>query len=129
MGVKEYLPGEWRLSVDSNKKSLKCVLLYNENEYSPIRIGHSIHVKEKHEEIKMVLSLLKYQEHNWIICVDLKTVNFLLVQQSGYTKYPCFLCLWDSRAKERDWVQRERPEREMLTVGKHKVIHEQLVDK
>ena len=39
------------------------------------------------------------------------------------------MCLWDSRAKEQHWVQRKWPEREMLTVGKHKVIHEQLVDK
>ena len=77
----------------------------------------------------MVLNLLKYQEHNWIICVDLKMANFLLGQQSGYTKYPCYLCLWDSRAKERHWVQKEWPELEMLTVGKHNAIHEQLVDK
>ena len=28
---------------------------------------------------------------------DLKMVNFLLGQQSGFTKYPCFLCMWDSR--------------------------------
>ena len=78
---------------------------------------------------KMVLNLLKYQEHKWIMCVDLKMVNFLLGQQSGYIKYPYFLCLWDSRAKERHWLQREWPKREMLTVGKHNVIHEQLVDK
>lgn len=26
-------------------------------------------------------------------------VNFLLGQQGGYIKYPCFLCLWDSRIK------------------------------
>ena len=128
MGVEEYLLGEWRLFVDTNKRSLKFVLLYNGSEYSPVSIGHSIHVKEKYKEIKMVLNLLKYQEQNWIICVDLKMVNFLLEQQSGYTKYLCFFCLWDSRAKERHWVQREWPEREMLTVGKH-VIHEQLVDK
>ena len=56
-------------------------------------------------------------------------VNFLLGQKSGYTKYSCFLCLWDSRAKERLWVQREWSEREMSTVGKHNVIHEQMVDK
>ena len=86
MGVEEYLLGEWRLFVDSNKESLKSVLLYNGNEYSPVPTGHSIHVKEKYKEIKMVLNLLKYQEHNWIICVDLKMVNFLLGQESGYTK-------------------------------------------
>ena len=31
-------------------------------------------------------------------------VNFLLGQQRGHTKYPCFLCYWDSRANEDHWV-------------------------
>ena len=37
-----------------------------------------------------------YDQSKWYICVDLKMVNFLLGQQSGF-KYPCFLCMWDSR--------------------------------
>ena len=86
MGVKEYLPGEWRLFVDSNIRNIKCVLLYNGHEYSLVPIRQSIHVRERYEEIKMVLNLLKYQEYYRIICVALKMVNFLLVQQSGYTK-------------------------------------------
>ena len=32
------------------------------------------------------------------LCVDLKMVNFLFRQQYGFTKYPCFLCMWDNRA-------------------------------
>lgn len=31
-----------------------------------------------------------YQEHRWVIWVDLKIVN-ILGRQSGYQKYPCFL--------------------------------------
>ena len=54
MGVEKYLPDEWRLFVDSNKKSPKCVLIYNRKEYSPDPIGCSIHVTQKQEEIKMV---------------------------------------------------------------------------
>ena len=68
MGVEEYLPGKWRLFVGSNKRSLKYVLLYNRNEYSPVPIGDSVHVKEKYEKIKVVLNLLKYQERNCIDC-------------------------------------------------------------
>lgn len=41
---------------------------------------------------------IKYNNQKWIICVNLKTVNFLLGQQPGYTEYPCLLCLWDSHA-------------------------------
>ena len=106
-------------------RSLKCVLVYNGKEYSPVPTGHSIHVKQKYKEIKMALKLLKYQEHNWIICEDSKMVNFLLGQQSDYPKYPCFLCLWDIfEHKEQHLVQREWPQHEMLSVGKYNVIHE-----
>ena len=76
MGVEEHLFGEWRPFLDCYKRSLKCALLYNGNEYSPVPIGHLIHVKEKYEEIKLALNLLKYQEH--------KNGKFLLAQHSGY---------------------------------------------
>ena len=107
MGVKNYVPDVWRLFIDSSKRSLKCLLLHNGNKYGSVPIGHSIHMKEKYEEIKTVLHSIKYHEHNWLICVDLKMVNFLLGQQSGYTKFPCFLWLWDSRAKHLHWVQKD----------------------
>ena len=71
MGLEEYLPREWRHFVDWNTGSLKYGLLYNGHKDSTVPIGHSIHEKEKYEEIKMVLNLLKYNEHNWIICVGL----------------------------------------------------------
>ena len=54
-------------------------------------------------------------------------VNFLLGQQSGYTKYPCFICLWDSRARSDHWVKKEWPERITLTVNECNVINEPLV--
>ena len=41
LGVNEYKPEEWRLFIDSSKRSLKCVLLHNSNMYVPIPIGHS----------------------------------------------------------------------------------------
>ena len=34
-------------------------------------------------------------------------ISILLGQQAGYTKYPCFLCLWDSRADELHYLQQE----------------------
>ncbi|CAM1323525.1 Uncharacterised protein at_DN2338, partial [Pycnogonum litorale] len=86
---------EWRLK-DSSKTSLKCVLLHNGNIYGSIPIGHC-KMKEEYVNIKIVLERLQYHVHGWVICVDLKMVNFLLGQQGAYTKYPCFLCYWDSR--------------------------------
>ena len=41
--------------------------------------------------------------------MDLKMVNFLLGQQSGYTKYPCSLCMCDSKAKNEHWARKEWP--------------------
>ncbi|KAI6649576.1 hypothetical protein LOD99_6742 [Oopsacas minuta] len=49
-------------------------------------------------------------------------------QQSGYTKYPCFLCLWDSRAKSEQYSRQSWPARTNLNVGDKNIIHEPLVD-
>ncbi|XP_056155861.1 keratin, type I cytoskeletal 18-like [Lampris incognitus] len=78
------------------------------NIYGAIPIGHSVTLKEEYANIKVVLEQLKYHDHEWLICVDLKMVSFLLGQQGGYTRYPCFLCYWDSRAKEEHWRREEK---------------------
>ena len=39
--------------------------------------------------------------------MDLKMIGFLLGLQSGYTKFPCFLCVWDSRAKKEHWTRKD----------------------
>ena len=56
-------------------------------------------------------------------------VCFLLGQQSGFTKYPCFLCMWDSRAKNEHWIRKEWPKRQNLIVGSANVINEPLVER
>ena len=95
--------------------------------YAPIQIGHSTILKEKHDAIKTVLQHIKYDHHQWLICVNLKMVNFLLGQQSGYTKFPCFLCYWVSRDKSHYWKIKNWPVREQLKVGDINVIHDQFV--
>ena len=117
MGIDQYIPEHWRLFIDSSKQSLNCMLLHNGNMYGSIPIAHSVIAKETYESIKVVLELSSYTEHQWIIWLDLKMVCLLLGQQSGYTKYPCFLCLWDSRARQKHWVQKEWPIRKEINVG------------
>ena len=56
-------------------------------------------------------------------------VYFLLGQQSGFTKYPCFLCLWDSRARSQHWEKREWPVREQMDVEEKNIINKPLVDR
>ena len=89
LGAVSYDPQDWRLSLNTLKRSLKCGLNHNGNEYAPVPIGHSVHAKETYKKVKQLLSLIKYDDHNWVIFVDLKMV----LDQGGYTKYPCFLCL------------------------------------
>ena len=97
LGVALYIPTEWRMFLDSSKQSLKYVLLHNGKLYGGVPIGHFVHLRETYDDIKAVINLLKYHEHNWILCIDLKTVSFLLGQQRGFTKNFCHLCMWDSR--------------------------------
>ena len=106
MGLSACRSNDWRLFIDSSKRSFKCVLLRNGNHYGSIPIGHSVTLKDNYENIKVVLERLKYCVHQWLICVDLKMVNFLLGQQGGHTKYPFFLCYWDSKANEEHWVRK-----------------------
>jgi hypothetical protein len=84
-------------------------------------------MKEGYKALSLVLEKINYQEHQWVICVDLKMVNFFLGQQSGYTKYPCFLCHWESRAKHEHWARKDWPPREYVVVGGQNVINEPLV--
>ena len=111
LGIEIYDPNQWRLFIDSSKRSLKCVLLHNGNKYGSVPLAHSTTMKEKYEEIRLVLEKINCKDHNWKICVDFKMVNFLLGQQSGYTKYPCFICLWDSRSKENHYILKNWPPR------------------
>lgn len=127
MGLKQYEPSEWRLFIDSSKRSLKCILLHNGNEYAGVPIAHSTKLKEEYDNISLVLNKIKYNDHKWKICVDLKMVNILLGQQSGYTKFPCFICLWDSRAKEEHWVRKNWPLREHMTPGQQNIVQNSLV--
>ena len=110
MGL-SYDAKEWRLFIDSSSRSLKAVLLHNSNKFSSIPIGYSIEMKETHNDIDCLLYALNYQDYKWLICGDLKVIGPVLGLQGGYTKYPYFLCLWDSRADGQHYVRQEWPPR------------------
>ena len=52
-----------RLFIDSSKRSLKYVLLYNRNIYGCIPIGQSVIMKEDYGNIKLILGRVKYGDH------------------------------------------------------------------
>ena len=128
LGATSYEKEEWRLFIDSSKRSLKGVLLHNGNTLASVPVAHSVHLKETYENLELLLEKIKYREHNWMLCGDLKVLCMLLGQQSGYTKYPCFICEWDSRARDKHWTQKEWPTRENLTPGSKNIKHNALVD-
>ena len=63
-----YIPLEWRLFIDSSKRSMKCVLLHNGNKLAFIPIEHSIQMKKTYENMFSICNRIKYVEHKWIIC-------------------------------------------------------------
>ena len=102
---------------DSSKRSL---LLRNSNKYASFPVGYSVIMKESYENLAVLLDWINYKDHNWMICGDLKIACMLLGQQAGYTKFPCFLCVWDSRARNLYWIQELWPSRDSLTPGTKK---------
>lgn len=54
-------------------------------------------------------------------------IGFLLGLQGGFTKYSCFLCLWDSRASDRHYVVWYWPARTGFTVGQYNVCNDSLI--
>src|SRR5277367_6713306 len=93
----QHNPEEWRLFIDRSSTSLKAVLLHNGNKHPSVPIGHSVLMKEDYENVKVLLQKIKYVDYKWDVFGDFKMLGFLMGMQSGFTKYPCFLFLWDSR--------------------------------
>ena len=55
-------------------------------------------------------------------------ICILLGQQSRFNKYPCFLCLWDSWARQEHWVLNIWPKRENFRVEEKNILYVPLVN-
>ena len=100
-------PLDWRLFIDSSKLSLKAVLLHSGNTLPSIHVGHSVHNKELYENMKILMEAINYSKFRWPICGDLKVIALLLGLQQGFTKYCCFICEWDSRARSLHYSRKD----------------------
>ncbi|KAJ8716001.1 hypothetical protein PYW08_013286 [Mythimna loreyi] len=127
LGIKHEV-NEWRLFVDSSKSSLKAVLLHNGNTKPSVPVAYAIDMKETYESMALILKSINYDRFKWQLCGDLKVIGLLLGLQGGFTKYCCFLCLWDSRATQKHYVIKEWPERQSFVPGKENVKSIPLVD-
>lgn len=123
----DYNASDWRLFIDSSKASLKAVLLHNSNKNPSVPVAHAVGMKETYESMSLILKSVNYQAHLWKICGDLKVIGLLLGLQGGFTKYCCFLCLWDSRATNEHYNTKIWPKRGTFIPGQKNIAHAPLV--
>ena len=126
--LQDHVNSEWRLFIDSSKRSLKAVLLHNGNVKPSIPIAHSVHLKESYENMKLLLQCINYQTHQWHICGDLKVIGLLMGLQGGFTRHCCFLCMWNSRSTGDHYVKHDWENRTTYEPGKGNVKWMPLVD-
>jgi hypothetical protein len=94
---KEYDPTEWRLFIDSSNRSLKGVLFHNGNELASLPVAHSVQMKETYENMKILLDELGYDEHQWLMCADLKVIALVLgLQVDTQNIHVFYVCTWDT---------------------------------
>lgn len=125
----QHNPQHWRLFIDSGGKTLKALLLHNENVFPsiPVAIAFSKVIKESYDSTKMIIEKINYSKFNWLLICDLKLVTFLRGLQGGNTSNPCFLCLFESRAKHLHYVNHTWSIRDADVIGKHNIKNTCLV--
>ena len=85
-------------------------------------------MKETYENMKDMLNCINYDRYKWQVCGDLKMVAILLGLQLGYTKYCCFLCEWDSRARTLHYKRKDWPLRQALEPGTKNILQQPLIE-
>ena len=116
-----------RRFLDAFKKSIKSVLLHNGNTLQSVPIAYSATMKESYENLKTILTRIQFNVHKWHVCADFKVIAMLTGLQPGYTKFCCFLCLWDSRARTEQYVRKHWPARDEIKQGRHNIKQKPLL--
>ena len=86
-----------------------------------------MHNKESYENM-ILMEAINYDKYKWQICGDLKVIALLLGLQQGFTKYCCFICDWDSRARPLHYSRKDWPARKSLEPGIMNVENQPLVE-
>ena len=121
--VENYDPNDSRLFIDSFKKSIETVLLHIRNILPFVPVAYSTTMKKTFQNLQFMLEKIRYSEHNWLICADLKVIAILTGLQLGYTKYCCFSCLWDSGARSENYVRKQWSPRLVSHPGQHNIAN------
>ncbi|XP_036358086.1 uncharacterized protein LOC118763025 [Octopus sinensis] len=96
--------------------------------YPSLPLAHSVQLKEKYSSVKILLKALKYEEYRWEVIGDFKMVTFMMGLQGGFTKFPCYLCLWNSRETAEHYQRRHWPQWTEFGVRKKNIKWEPLLD-
>ena len=51
------------------------MLLHNGNELASLPVAQSVQMKETYENMKTLINKHKYDQHQWLICGDLKVTS------------------------------------------------------
>ena len=85
-------------------------------------------MKETYNSIDPLLSAVNYQNHNWLIYGGLLVAGLVFGLPDRYKKYPCFLCLWDSRLYDQHYIRQKWLLREGLRPSSQNVQSHPLVE-
>lgn len=105
---------------------LKAALLHRQNELPSVPIAYSEEMRETRENIANLLRKVNYNKNMWMICSDVKMIGILCGLMKGWPKYPCHICLFDSRFKK-PYEKLEWPRRMEYVVGEKSIEAEPLV--
>jgi len=87
-----------------------------------------MHNKESYENMKILMEAINYDKFTWKICGDLKVIALVLGLKQGFTKYCCFICEWDNRARSLHYSRKDWPARKSLEPGIMTVENQPLVE-
>lgn len=130
---KEHVPENYRTFIDSSVESLIIALLKNhtdpnEEKEPPIILLYSPHCKENRTSIQKCLELIRYWNYEWLVIADLKIVTIILGLTAGYSKYPCHLCEFDSRADELVKFKNKFSPRKQFKINEKNVKYKPMID-
>ena len=128
LGITSNVKEDWWLFIDGSVASIKAVLLHIQNKFPAIPVAYARQLKESYEAVETILRLIEYNKYQWKVGGDLKIVGMLTGMQKGYTKFCCFLCLWDSRDRENHYTTCEWPARDTRVPGRLSISHKSLVE-
>lgn len=120
-------PQEWRLFIDGSISSIKAVLLHIGNQKPSVPVAFAIGIKEEYSTMQKILQLTQYDTFRFKVIADFKVVGILMGLQGGNVKFPCFLCLWDSRAHTEHFKRSVWPKRTDETSHEYNRITDPLI--